>query len=152
MSNNQRVFYSLPLEALKGGSQTEASQRMKRDWIKLGPYHHRFYLPIPQRKGFVKSPLWHFALSLFGPLVHHCHSCTLQLYKSQFVPYWKKDKILQAHLTVLPEANEVVSDLGYYVAVVKAHRTGAHVRVSLKDIKSPLLQLGVVAVEEQMSL
>ena len=30
------------MKALEGGAQTEASQRMKRDWIKLGTCRHHF--------------------------------------------------------------------------------------------------------------
>lgn len=55
------------------------------------------------------------------------------------------------YLTVLPKTKEVLLDLGHNVAVMEADRTGTHVTVVLEYSKTPLLQLGVVAMKEHVS-
>lgn len=52
---------------------------------------------------------------------------------------------------MLPKTEEVLLDLRHNVAVMQADRAVTHVTVALEYSKSPLLQLGVVAMEEHVS-
>lgn len=58
----------------------------------------------------------------------------------------------QAYLTLSPQANKVLRDLGDDVAVVVAQGAAADFWVCGEDLLAELLQLGVVTVEEEVPL
>lgn len=58
----------------------------------------------------------------------------------------------QAHLTLSPEANKVLRNLGDDVAVVVTQGAAADFWVCSEHLLTQLLQLGMVTVEEQVPL
>jgi len=52
---------------------------------------------------------------------------------------------------MLPKTEEVLLNLRHNVAVLQADRAGTHITVAIEYSKSPLLQLGVVAMEKHVS-
>lgn len=59
--------------------------------------------------------------------------------------------IVEGALTMLPQTQEVVGDVRDDVAAVEVQNAGAEVRLALQGLQPPLLQLGVVAVEVDMT-
>lgn len=57
----------------------------------------------------------------------------------------------QSHLTFFPETDEIVGDVWDDVAVVVGDGAGAQLRLSIEDLLTQLLQLGVVTVKQEMS-
>lgn len=60
-------------------------------------------------------------------------------------------RIVEGALTVLPQTQEVVRDVRDDVAAVEVQDAGAEVRLALQGLQPPLFQLGVVAVEVDMT-